>query len=57
MKTKTNIARILIFILFLSTCSNQKVIEWNGEMEYYHITRVYDETNMYETAGQVDYIW
>lgn len=48
---------MLICILFLSACSNQKVIEWNGEMEYYHITMVYDETNMYETAGQVDYIF
>ena len=35
----------------------RKRIEWNGEVEYYHLTMVYDETNMYETVGQVDYIF
>lgn len=57
MKIKMKIALMLICILFLSACSSQKVIEWNGEMEYYHLTMVYDETNMYETVGQVDYIF
>lgn len=57
MKTKINIALMLICVLFLSACSDQKVIEWNGEVEYYHLTMVYDETNMYETVGQVDYIF
>lgn len=54
---KINFAFILICVLFLSACSGQKVIEWNGETEYYHLTLIYDETNMYETAGQVDYIF
>ena len=59
MKTKRCIATIfiLICILALSSCSSPKIIEWNGELEYYHITMIYDETNMYETAGQVDYIF
>ena len=57
MKTKVNITLMLICVLFLSACSDQKVIEWNGEVEYYHLTMVYDETNMYETVGQVDYIF
>ena len=57
MKIKMKIALMLICTLFLSACSGQKAIEWNGEVEYYHLTMVYDETNMYETAGQVDYIF
>lgn len=54
---KRCIAALLVFGLLLSACSAPKVIEWNGELEYYHVTMVYDETNLYETAGQVDYIF
>ena len=34
MKTKINIALMLICVLCLSSCSDQKVIGWNGEVEY-----------------------
>lgn len=57
MKRCTATLLILVCILSLSACSAPKIIEWNGELEYYHITMIYDETNMYETAGQVDYIF
>ena len=57
MKTKINIALMPICVLFLSACTGQKVIEWNGKMEYYHLTIIYDKTNMYETVWQVDYIF
>ena len=54
---KTKTVAVLMCVLFLSACSTGKVIEWNGELEYYHVTMIYDETDMYETAGQVDYIF
>lgn len=48
---------LLLAIIFGLTACSSKTVEWNGEMESYRLTMVYDETNLYEIAGTVDYIF
>lgn len=47
---------LLPIILGLTACSS-KTVEWNGEMESYRLIMAYDETNLYEITGTVDYIF
>lgn len=47
----------LCALVSLAGCS-QRTVEWNGETEYYaNVFMVFDETNMYEYAGAVDYVF
>lgn len=57
MEVKIKVILLLMCMMFLGGCSSSDVIEWNGEMEYYHVTMAHDETDMYVTAGDLDYIF
>lgn len=46
----------LAAIFLLSSCS-PCMVAWNGEYESFHVTMAKDETNLYQTAGSVDYIF
>lgn len=54
--------KALIFIWIFATtfvftaCSSQS-IEWNGEIDYTHVTLSIDETNLYQYVGSVDYVF
>ncbi len=45
----------MMLVLFLAGCNSKT--EWNGKILYNHVSMVFDETDMYQYIGAVDYVF
>ncbi|MEI5905966.1 hypothetical protein WAK64_02645 [Bacillus spongiae] len=57
MKLKYIFVCIAIFSIYITGCSLKSEVEPNGQVAYNHLTLDLDETNLYEYAGTMDYIF
>lgn len=49
---------VIFLILFSLTSCGAKTVAWNGDTEYYaRVSMMFDETNLYEYVGAVDYVF
>lgn len=55
MKKILAVALTLALVFALTGCNSKT--EWNGEILYNHVTMTFDETDMYQYIGAVDYVF